>query len=1089
MSDALIIEVNSSQVEKGKRSLADLAAQGKKTEASIRDLGKVYDRQGREITDSILRQNKALRENQQQASSTLLSFATGSRLAALGIAGITAGVARLGASLLNTAIGVDKLNNTLKFSTGSAASAAKELEYLKTTSNKLGLEFLSTAQAYSKFSAAAKGTTLEGQKTRDIFESIAKASTVLGLSADETGGALKAIEQIISKGTVSAEELRGQLGERLPGAFQIAARAMGVTTEKLGDMLMAGELVSDVFLPKFAAELTKTLGDSPQSAAGSAQAQLNRLSNSWLDFKKAIAESGVVSIVLKVVEGSTNALQWFEHFVFNKGELANINKRISKQTDLNNLQTRVNNRKPDTSLFETDSTKQARLNAFNAQQAKDKAQIRRLQLSLGIIDGKDTQPATGNILDSLIAPNFGTIKKDGQGGYDTRVNNQKQIEDARKAAASSFNNAKQKADQLRQHKEENENRLYALQRELEKDIEERETKHQKLVRENNERLAKDKEALENKQYALSNDLEKNLEEREIKHLKLVREIKEDAAKEQLKAQQELAKDLNKSLTDALLRGFESGKGFAKNFRDTLINMFKTLILQPTISAILKPVTDSVSGILSNALNAGGGANSGSGIFGSASNLLSVGKSIYSGFSSALSSNIGGLVANFAPQLGSSIAGTMLGSAAGLGPTIAGSATGIGSLAGSVGTLGSAISTALPYIGLAITAFSVIKSLFGGAPLPPRMTSSRTGTFNGSTFSSAKGTLNANGKPLGSQLDGSLDSVNRAFSESLSALLKAFGKSTDIATRSTITKKLSTEAGFQASFSGGSVSQYEKFGKKTDFQTIFTKFANDVLGKTLAEAVGKSDLPQGIKKFFGSLDTKDKVLDAINTMVSLKTALKELPAVFDAVRTSIDTVQYNFTAERLKAQFAATQTFVDLFYSDTEKFGIFTKQIGTSLSALNLTIPDSREAYRKLVDSIKVTNEATNNQFIGLVELAPALDNYYKQLQQQASGISEVNQALADGLNADLFGNYADFVSGKANVAVGNSPALFLSQSASQPNANNADLLAEVKQLRADQATNAVTLKTVLEAVATYTYQSAKTLKQFNNDGLPATRTV
>jgi len=36
-----------------------------------------------------------------------------------------------------------------------------------------------------------------------------------------------------SKGVVSMEELRGQLGEALPGALQAAASGMGVTTVDL----------------------------------------------------------------------------------------------------------------------------------------------------------------------------------------------------------------------------------------------------------------------------------------------------------------------------------------------------------------------------------------------------------------------------------------------------------------------------------------------------------------------------------------------------------------------------------------------------------------------------------------------------------------------------------------------------------------------------------------------------------------------------------------------------------------------------------------------------------------------------------------
>ena len=53
--------------------------------------------------------------------------------------------------------------------------------------------------------------------------------------------------------------------------------------------------------------------------------------------------------------------------------------------------------------------------------------------------------------------------------------------------------------------------------------------------------------------------------------------------------------INRSLTDALLRGFESGKGFAKNFVDTVSNMFDTLVLRPVISAILSPVSGMVLG--------------------------------------------------------------------------------------------------------------------------------------------------------------------------------------------------------------------------------------------------------------------------------------------------------------------------------------------------------------------------------------------------------------------------------------------------------------------------------------------------------------
>lgn len=203
--------------------------------------------------------------------------------------GVIGSVAALGAAYKDAALQADKLKNTYAFAFGSAGAGAANLAYVKSTANALGTALLSTADAYGKLSAAAVGTNLEGAKTRGIFEAVSKAGTVLGLSSAETGGALTAIQQIMSKGTVQAEELRGQLGERLPGAFQIAARAMGVSTAELGKMLEQGKVLSDDFLPRFAVELEKTFGASAERAANSFQAQLNRMENAWQSFKMALA--------------------------------------------------------------------------------------------------------------------------------------------------------------------------------------------------------------------------------------------------------------------------------------------------------------------------------------------------------------------------------------------------------------------------------------------------------------------------------------------------------------------------------------------------------------------------------------------------------------------------------------------------------------------------------------------------------------------------------------------------------------------------------------------------------------------------------
>lgn len=231
-----------------------------------------------------------------QAAISLGGLKTGLIAAAGAYVSLGAAIAG-GKAIIDAALAQDRLNNTLKVGTGSAEAAAKEIAFLRQESEKLGLQFATTSQQYAKLSAAAAGTTLQGQATRDIFLGIAKASTVLGLSADQTGGALLAIEQMISKGNVSAEELRGQLGERLPGAFQMAARAMGVTTQELDKMLQKGEVTATRLLPALAIELEKTFGAQAQEAAQGLGAKINRLDNAFTDLKIAIGNTGLLDLL------------------------------------------------------------------------------------------------------------------------------------------------------------------------------------------------------------------------------------------------------------------------------------------------------------------------------------------------------------------------------------------------------------------------------------------------------------------------------------------------------------------------------------------------------------------------------------------------------------------------------------------------------------------------------------------------------------------------------------------------------------------------------------------------------------------------
>jgi len=197
-------------------------------------------------------------------------------------------IAQTIADLKDTALQAEALDNKLRFAVGGSEEAADAMGFVREESNRLGLELLTQADAYASIAAASKGTRLEGAATREIYLGVAEASAALSLTTDQSTGATRALEQMMSKGTVQAEELRGQLGERIPGAFQIAARSMNVTTAELGKMLERGEVMSDEFLPRFAAELRKTFGEDAAQNADGARASFNRLNTALFELKSTL---------------------------------------------------------------------------------------------------------------------------------------------------------------------------------------------------------------------------------------------------------------------------------------------------------------------------------------------------------------------------------------------------------------------------------------------------------------------------------------------------------------------------------------------------------------------------------------------------------------------------------------------------------------------------------------------------------------------------------------------------------------------------------------------------------------------------------
>ena len=216
--------------------------------------------------------------------------------------------------IAETGMRVQGITNALETITGSAQKGAEEFQWLREETKRLGVETLGAADAYSKFLAAGIGRPIQAQ-ARNIFSAVTEASAALQLKPEDTNGILWTLSQMVSKGKVMAEELTGQLGERLPGALSIAADSMNMKMDVFMQAMQKGIKTED-FLPKFAEELRKRFADGVEKGANSARAQLNRFLNSWVFLKAKIAESGLLDAmtsVLPVLEDYIDKMRdWLE---------------------------------------------------------------------------------------------------------------------------------------------------------------------------------------------------------------------------------------------------------------------------------------------------------------------------------------------------------------------------------------------------------------------------------------------------------------------------------------------------------------------------------------------------------------------------------------------------------------------------------------------------------------------------------------------------------------------------------------------------------------------------------------------------------
>ena len=194
-------------------------------------------------------------------------------LVADGVGYLVQKVKDLGAEFVQAIIKGDQLTRGLNAVYGSTELTAKQIDFLRQTAMESGVSMGSLTGEFVKFAAAMKSANIPLDQSNELFKAVTRASATLGLSADETSGALNALAQMASKGTVSMEELRQQLGDRLPGAMGLVAQGLGITEAQLNKLVETGNLAARDLFPALAQALNKLQGET------------DGVSNAWERFK------------------------------------------------------------------------------------------------------------------------------------------------------------------------------------------------------------------------------------------------------------------------------------------------------------------------------------------------------------------------------------------------------------------------------------------------------------------------------------------------------------------------------------------------------------------------------------------------------------------------------------------------------------------------------------------------------------------------------------------------------------------------------------------------------------------------------------
>jgi tape measure domain len=205
-------------------------------------------------------------------------------------------IINFGNSVVDVERKMELLQNRINFVFDSANAGSLAFSRLRKMSIELGIEFSSLAEGFASFGIAAKMAGFSASETEKVFGRVAVGLRAAGAGSLQTQRAFYALQQMLSKGVVAAEELRRQLGEALPGASDLMTQAYNrlhpgqeLTNRQFTKMLEEGKIISKEILPEFSKVIEEVFAPALSGKQNSLDASIQRVTTQLERFKQSLA--------------------------------------------------------------------------------------------------------------------------------------------------------------------------------------------------------------------------------------------------------------------------------------------------------------------------------------------------------------------------------------------------------------------------------------------------------------------------------------------------------------------------------------------------------------------------------------------------------------------------------------------------------------------------------------------------------------------------------------------------------------------------------------------------------------------------------